>query len=952
MQSILRRAAFALLLTTVAVAQDSPSLLYSVANPTPGQRLLLRQHFDVLDGCCGGAANAAGALEVIVHKDQVAALLAITPTAKLVEQGRPFADIALERAIASPNDVPDANYYTVAEIEAAIDAQVAAHPTIARKVNLSALPGGTTTIEGRPIYALKVSDNVALDEDEPAIVLAAQHHARELNTPPMVIGAMQRVLAGYGTNATLTSLVNGYELWFVPMVNPDGVNHVWTTDNLWRKNRRDNGGGVYGVDLNRNYPTLWSLCGASTVTSSETYQGTAAGSEPEGYAMRNFVALMQPEIYLDFHSYGQDVLRTYAPCATVSTTMHNFVERYVDDLCTQLTYSKRDPSGSGEAPEDHWAKRGTLSFLIEVGTAFQPAYSATVTEEARVWPGVNRVLSAWRPALRGHVRSSLGNAPLAATITFTPNVFNHGEVTKSRGRDGRYGLWLPIGSWNVTFAAPNHLSQTIPVTVSTYDSPVTTEIVLQSTSCARYVPDTAATGPNNTIPFGTVAATTLPTVMASNNGGSVGGAVYFDLQPATNLFLTGLDVNTSAPAGTPLTAELHSCSTTYAGNEVVPAAWSVRTILHGVSAGQDQPSHLELDQPQLLGTSAQGWALVARDFAHRYTNGTGSNQAYSDSSLAFAAGSATNTPFVGPVFSPRVANLTLHYRTDTSAWTNQLYQTVLRREQLAGAGAITGLAFAPATTGRHFERQLRIRMSHVPSGHTLSTTFATNLPTPVTVLDKWDYSWQTTADQWTEIGLTDEFVYDGVSDVVVEVFARGNHDTAASGFHRGNGDVPRVSASGFPFSAVPTVATVNDNSGQRVRIAFRCATASEHGTSCGALLAGHTGSGARGTAFRFDVAGAVPNSGAIVALGFVSYSPFGTSLSSYGFPGCFSWNDATATVFHLTDAVGAANHTIAAPASSSFDGLHLYGQWFQLDPAQPGGMTASNQTRWVLGTAP
>ena len=67
----------------------------------------------------------------------------------------------------------DAQYYTVPEIEAAIDAMVTAYPTLARKVDLSALPGGQLTIGGRHIYALKVSDNVAVDEDEPAILLAA-----------------------------------------------------------------------------------------------------------------------------------------------------------------------------------------------------------------------------------------------------------------------------------------------------------------------------------------------------------------------------------------------------------------------------------------------------------------------------------------------------------------------------------------------------------------------------------------------------------------------------------------------------------------------------------------------------------------------------------------------------------------------------------------------------------
>lgn len=487
--------------TSLLPAQVAPpSFLYAIDQPTAGQRLLLQQHFDVLGTCCGGGALATGPLEIVVQAHEQAAFLTLAPTARLVDVGRPFHDIELERAAVGGPDVPDASYYTVAEIEAAIDAQVAAFPTLARKVNLSTLPGGVTTAEGRSIFALKVSDHVLQDEDEPAIVFAGQHHARELNSPVMVIGAMQRLLAGYATDANLRAVVDGHELWFVPMVNPDGVDHVWVTDANWRKNRRNNGGS-FGVDLNRNYPFLWGACGASTLASSDTYRGPAAGSEPEVVVLRNLIARERPEVYLDFHSYGQQALRLWAPCANVHATMQAFQQRYCDDLRTPMSYGTRDPSASGEAPEDHYSAGGTLSFLVEVGTSFQPVYATTVAEEVRVWPGIRQALTNWRPARRGHVRSSLGDAPLAAVITFAPNVLNHGEVTKSRSRDGRYGLWLPLGTWNVTFAAAGHQSRTFPVAVTSYDAPVELDVVLD--------------------------VTTAPATLTKVGSGSIGTAVTF-----------------------------------------------------------------------------------------------------------------------------------------------------------------------------------------------------------------------------------------------------------------------------------------------------------------------------------------------------------------------------------------------------------------------------------------
>lgn len=466
-----------LCLAALASAQ-APRALYTVANPTQAQRLWIQQHFDALDSCCGVTATD-GVTSFVARASQKGLVAALLPNATFQRDVRSFqASYSQAMAAAGVDNPPPTAYYTVAEIEAAIDAEVAANPNIAAKVNLSALPGGATTHDGNSIYALKISDNVATDEDEPAIFVIAQHHARELNSPHMVIGAMARVVSGYASDPALQAVVDGYELYFVPMVNPDGVDHVWNVDEFWRKNRRPNSGGSYGVDLNRNYPFLWGQCGASTNETSNTYRGPSAGSEPETITMRNAIERLRPEIYIDFHSSGQEVLRTYAPCANEPSAVAAFIERYVDDLRAPMNYNKRYPSASGEAPEDHWATSGTLSYLIEIGTSFQPDFTLTVTEEARVWPGVERALTGWRPAVRGHVTSSAGNQPLEADISFSPSFFSLGEQTKSRLRDGRYGLWLPLGSWNVTYSAPGHLPTTLPVTVTAYDQPVVLDVTL------------------------------------------------------------------------------------------------------------------------------------------------------------------------------------------------------------------------------------------------------------------------------------------------------------------------------------------------------------------------------------------------------------------------------------------------------------------------------------------
>ncbi|MFK7741488.1 MAG: M14 family zinc carboxypeptidase [Planctomycetota bacterium] len=551
-----RTVAAALLAAATSLAQATPPAparaVYTLDNPTPGQWLQIQQHFDTLDTCHPTAIPPAKAA-FLVEPGQSALAHSLLPNATYKRDAQSFQETYSQMLAASGIDVPPTAYYTVAEIEAAIDNEVALYPALAQKVDISSLPGGMQTHEGRPIYALKVSDNVSADEDEPAIVVIAQHHARELNSPHMVIGAMQRLLAAYATDPALQAVVDDYEVWFVPMVNPDGVDYVWNADEFWRKNRRDNGGGTFGVDLNRNYPFLYGQCGSSTSPTSGTYRGPSAASEPETVSMRNLIERLRPEIYIDFHSSGQEVLRTYAPCATTSPMVAGLIERYADDLRAPMNFAKRDPSASGEAPEDHWASGGTLSYLIEIGTSFQPDFSLTIAEEARVWPGVEHALTSWRPAVRGHVTSSTaGGSPLAADITYTPNVFQLGEANKSRARDGRYGMWLPLGSWNVTFSAPGYISTTVPVNVTSYDTPIVQDIVL--------VPDAYATFGQGCP--GSVPAAPQPCPELNPAGGALNqqqrdNEYCFRVTQSDPLTVQSFDIWTAAIGGSAVTVTAH-----------------------------------------------------------------------------------------------------------------------------------------------------------------------------------------------------------------------------------------------------------------------------------------------------------------------------------------------------------------------------------------------------------
>jgi len=155
----------------------------------------------------------------------------------------------------------------------------------------------------------------------------------------------------------------------------------------------------------------------------------------------------------------------------------------------------------------------------------------------------------------------------------------------------------------------------------------------------------------------------LPTVnpFAQNNGGSAGGAVYFDMTVNAAVTVTDLVMNFSAAAGATVGVDVYTCPTSYVGNEANPAAWTMIASGSGTCAGTDGRTICTLGSPTLVTGGAYGVALVAVGTAHAYTNGTGANQNYSDSLLSLSLGAAGNVPFSGTPFSPRVANIEICY---------------------------------------------------------------------------------------------------------------------------------------------------------------------------------------------------------------------------------------------------------------------------------------------------
>jgi carboxypeptidase T len=200
-------------------------------------------------------------------------------------------------------------FFTMTEVYARLDSMFALYPNIiTQKFSIG------TTVQGRPIYVAKISDNPNVNESEPQVFYNSLIHAREPQAMMTVMYYMYYLLENYGTDPEVTYLVNNREIYFQPIVNPDGYEYNRTTDpnggGMFRKNRKLNSDGSYGIDLNRNFGYMWGYnnSGSSNIPSDETYRGTSAFSEPETQAYRDFVNSKNFKTTLNYHTYSNLLL--------------------------------------------------------------------------------------------------------------------------------------------------------------------------------------------------------------------------------------------------------------------------------------------------------------------------------------------------------------------------------------------------------------------------------------------------------------------------------------------------------------------------------------------------------------------------------------------------------------------------------------------------------------------
>ncbi len=243
-----------------------------------------------------------------------------------------------------------------------------------------------TTYEERDIVLVKISQNVAEADEKPAMLYTGSIHAREWIGNELALKFIEYVAENQHIDPELEKSLNEATIYMVPCLNPDGFEYSRKHFSFWRKNRRPNGDGTIGVDLNRNFSIGWSK---NSNTSSNIYCGSAPFSEAETSAIKAFVDSHENiTIAFDYHSQGNVFFpaHKFNHEAEIDGTDLNALCANMNDEIAKVTgrsygiHRGKPPaqliSGSGR---EYYYSKGIIATVVEVGTKNIPDYMKSMS---------------------------------------------------------------------------------------------------------------------------------------------------------------------------------------------------------------------------------------------------------------------------------------------------------------------------------------------------------------------------------------------------------------------------------------------------------------------------------------------------------------------------------------------------------------------------------------------
>jgi len=354
----------------------------------------------------------------------------------------------------SPEQVLEWNYYPTYEAYESIMYQFAAdHPDICKVITICSL------FSGRKILAVKISDNINVDEDEPKFLYTSSMHGDETTGYPNMLHLIDYLLSNYGSNQRVTNIVNNIEIYINPLANPDGTYHGG--------NSSVNGAIRYNgnsVDLNRNYPDPQD----GQHPDGESWQ-------PETVGFMNFASAHHISMSANFHG-GYEVVNypwdTW-PRLHADDNWWQYVSReYADTVHANSTGGYMTAENNGITNGYAWyeANGGRQDYM----TYFQHGRECTIELSDTKLVPASQLLTYWTYnyrsflnymeqslyGIRGVVTDSVTGQPLQTKVMIIGHDIDSSQVYANLPI-GDYHRLIKAGIYSLTFSSPGYHTKTI-----------------------------------------------------------------------------------------------------------------------------------------------------------------------------------------------------------------------------------------------------------------------------------------------------------------------------------------------------------------------------------------------------------------------------------------------------------------------------------------------------------
>ncbi|WP_299127065.1 M14 family zinc carboxypeptidase [uncultured Winogradskyella sp.] len=215
---------------------------------------------------------------------------------------------------------------------------------------------GTSRWDPQTIYYIRITGNESTTAEgtKPQLLFTSMIHSREVNALMGNMYFMWYLIENYNLDPAIKELVDNNELYFIPVVNPDGLRwnqHLSPTGGgMQRKNCRPNTGSTNnttstrGVDLNRNFDYFWGSAGtgSSGTPSSDSYRGPSAASEPETQIIVDFTLARNFKTAVWNHTFANSIPHPYGG----NPSFTSGYEDEMHDMHAEMTRYNRYVSGA------------------------------------------------------------------------------------------------------------------------------------------------------------------------------------------------------------------------------------------------------------------------------------------------------------------------------------------------------------------------------------------------------------------------------------------------------------------------------------------------------------------------------------------------------------------------------------------------------------------------------